>query len=98
MYKEIHPLSHFSIEPLGNRLTIRLDLIKKLVFVQVEPVSYYALVFDNDCANDIYVSVEEGEAINKALLCMSDTSLSHEISALTGAVRDLWQLLRARLH
>ncbi len=49
------------------------------------------------------VSVEEGEAIKKILLSQNEPTpkndrLAEEISHLTAAVRDLWNLLRARMR
>lgn len=49
------------------------------------------------------VSVEEGEAIKKMLLSQNEPTpqndrLAEEVSHLTAAVRDLWNLLRARMR
>ena len=41
---------------------------------------------------------EEGKEISKALLKLNGDALAREVSDLTHAVRDLWQLLRARMH
>ena len=49
------------------------------------------------------VSVEEGEAIKKMLLSQNEPTpqnnrLAEEVSHLTAAIRDLWNLLRARMR
>ena len=49
------------------------------------------------------VSVEEGESIKKILLSQNEPTprndrLAEEVSHLTDAVRDLWNLLRARMR
>lgn len=71
---------------------------------QVRPVKlsdgsgeFTRLVVSNNHTNDIIVSKEEGDEIVRVLL-KKDTSLADEIHSLMTAVRDLWNLLRARMH
>ena len=49
--------------------------------------------------DDILVTTDEADAIKKKLLSsMGKNELAGEVRALTAAVRDLWNLLRARMR
>lgn len=58
---------------------------------------FVRLKISDDYHEDILISVNEGEEIKKKLLSNSN-GLQDEVSRLTVAVRDLTNLLRARLH
>ena len=76
---------------------IRLDLIREMCPHGTGSVQRLS-VSDNH-QDDIIVSGEEAVEIKKALLSDSSSDgLQKEVRALTAAIRDLWQLLRARMH
>ncbi len=77
-----------------HKMTIRLDTIRMVI----ELPDHFKLRMTDTYEDDITVSKEEGEAINKELLKMGGSALASEVSALTAAVRDLWNLLRARMR
>lgn len=84
----------------GPERVIRLETIRMLT---KEPASDGSIVVgrlkvSDDHLEDILVPEEEADRIKKKLLSGSSASLSAEVQALTAAVRDLWQLLRARMH
>jgi hypothetical protein len=55
-------------------------------------------VSDDHC-EDIFVSKQEGEAIRELLLRNSvDGGLAREVDILSKTIRNLYELLRARLH
>lgn len=92
MYKQIHPID----PPSGKNLppqTLRLDTIQN-----VRPVGELTMLNTDIDEYPYYVSDEEGKEISKALLKLNGDALAREVSDLTHAVRDLWQLLRARMH
>ena len=60
-------------------------------------VNLKRLVISDDYLQDILISNEEAEAIKKMLLSQKEP-LADEVSRLTAAVRDLWNLLRARMR
>lgn len=88
----------------GSPIVIRLEDIKRM---ESAPLLHDGLRMTKICISnvhdeyveDIIVSAEEGDAIKKMLLEPAQKdALSQEVHYLTTAVRDLWQLLRARLH
>lgn len=80
-------------------IVIRLDTIKQIR--QEIPFDrscvFTRLVVSDDYHNDIIISTQEGETIKKKLL-QHGNELAKEVNMLTTAVRDLWTLLRNRLH
>lgn len=105
MYKEIHPLTpklksntEGAIEEIEweqgqNPILLRLNTIRE---IRNDDSNLERLVIDN--RQDVFVTTDEAEQIKKALLSDKKDSLSTEVSHLTTAIRDLWNLLRARMH
>ena len=86
-------------KPCDTQL-LRLDIIRRIVAEHVADGSaaLRGLVISDDHTDDIIVSEKEAEAIKKALMKGDDAGLSRNIEYLTTAIRDLWQLLRARMR
>ena len=95
---EKRPLSDFYKE--GDKVTQRLDTIKRVCTEKVpdDSIKLMRLCIGEDHSEDLVVTPEEGEEINNLLLKMNGSPLAKEIPMLTKAIRDLWELLRARLH
>lgn len=83
----------------GVSLTLRLDTIKQLrkETSADSSLSYYRLRVSDDYHDDILVSEEQGEKIKEALLKTKEP-IATELSVLSTAIRNLYELLRARLH
>ena len=85
----------------GESELISLDIIRRIRPMQMtsNDVPFKRLVISEDHHDDIIVSLTEANEIEKELLkCSSLNSLAKEVNTLTIAIRDLWNLLRARLH
>lgn len=83
----------------GVSLTIRLDTIKQLrkETSADSSMSYYRLKVSDDYHDDILVSEEQGEKIKEALLKTKEP-IATELSILSTAIHNMYELLRARLH
>ncbi len=97
MYKEIE------ITIRERDLDKKIKVIKRLEDVrEIRPARYsnYIVTFDDPYGKEeCIVSEQEANEIKKMLLSSNAVeSLTKEIKTLTGTVRDLWTLLRARLH
>jgi len=84
----------------GEPIVIKLEDIKRL---SPSPAgdstnSLTRLKFSDDYHDDILVSAEEGQKIKKMLLNMPENDLTKEIRTLNMTLRNLYDLLRARLH
>ena len=84
----------------GEPIVIKLEDIKRL---SPNPVgngtnSLTRLKFSDDYHDDILVSAEEGQKIKKMLLNMPENDLSKAIRTLNMTLRNLYDILRARLH
>ena len=112
-YLEIHPYyydfanARSTLAPLTSAelykpalpRVIRLDIIRGICSaVTDETLSLARLEVSDAHEDDILVSAEEAESIKKILLKENGNDLAKEISQLTSAVRDLWNLLKARLR
>lgn len=85
----------------GKPQTIRLDIIRRIIEEHVEDgsIALSRLQITDSYQDDILVTTSEAETINKKLLSSwGKNELTDEVRALTAAIRDLWNLLRARLH
>lgn len=112
MYIEVHPVIFDNISWINNRqdkqadhykdgepVILRTDTIRKMNR-QDSPdksITLYRIEISEDYHEDLLVTIEEGEKIKKTLL-KNDASLSKEISTLSTVIRNLYELLRARLH
>lgn len=85
--------------PMDSQV-IRLDAIRRMYpeAVSDDSVKLTRLAMTENPQDDILISAEEAEEIKKKLLKGQDRALENEISHLTAAIRDLWQLLRARMR
>lgn len=97
MHKEIHPFSG----PHGAQVALPPVVIRLEAIDQISPAGPdYHNVFLS--TGDIHrITSQEADEIKAALLSPSGKTkdpLATEISHLTTAMRDLWNLLRARLH
>lgn len=97
MYKEIE------ITTRERDLDKKIKVFKRLEDIrEIRPARYgnHIVTFDEpNGKEECIVSEEEANEIKKMLLSSNAAeSLTKEIKTLTGAVRDLWTLLRARLH
>ena len=85
-----------------DKVTLRLDTIREVRTDGATDAGggkpFSRLVVSNDHHEDIIVTKAEADAIDKLLLNDGGSQLAKEVEHLTAAVRDLWQLLRARLH
>lgn len=84
----------------GLPRVIRLEDIRQIVpqTLTDNTVGFTCLEVSDDYHDNILVSVEEGEQIKNTLLKSSGDTLAKEVQLLTAAVRDLWNLLRARMR
>lgn len=111
-YLEIHPYYYdhakgSTLAPLTSAelykpalpRVIRLDMIRGICSAGTdETLSLSRLQVSDAHEDDILVSAEEAETIKKTLLKDNGDALATEVAHLTVAVRDLWNLLRARMH
>lgn len=83
----------------GVSLTIRLDTIRQLRKETSADgsISYYRLRVSDDYHDDILVSEEQGEKIKAALL-KENEPIAKELNILSTVIRNLNELLRARLR
>ena len=83
----------------GEPLTIRLDTIRQLRKETSADgsMSYYRLRVSDDYHDDILVSKEQGEKI-KATLLKENEPIAKELNILSTVIRNLYELLRARLR
>ena len=107
MYKEIHPLDPYITPDTEEKNIVKLEpiLLKLETIEQIRPVFpisakaktnvYYIEFMQGGCS---VITKEEADEIKSVLLKTNKNSLSTEISSLTSAIRDLWNLLRARLR
>lgn len=94
-----HPVVEF-YKPRPS-IVLRLDTIRQIREEHVPDGSgsFARIVVSDDYHDDIIVRSEEAEQIKTALLKQeSKNETAQELHALTGAVRSLWELLRARLR
>ena len=78
---------------------LRLDTIRRIVPESTDgSINLRRICISEDHLEDIIVTQEEADRIQKTILKGNPDSLSNNIQALTAAVRDLWQLLRARMR
>ena len=90
----------------GDPVVLRLDTIRQIrrqrdydpAIKNDRHCGFSRLVVSDDYLQDIIVRTEEADEITKALVKDSSGNLAKEVSSLTTAVRDLWNLLRARMH
>lgn len=91
----------------GEPVVLRLDTIREISrLLEYNPdaqktvhFGFSRLVLSDDPSRDVfYVKTEEADEITKALMRNSGADLAKEVSSLTHAVRDLWNLLRARMR
>ena len=81
-------------KPNSEPIFLRLDTIS-----QIRSKSSEVKRIILSTGQEVNISSEEAEEIKKALLSgQKKDTLSEEVSHLTAAVRDLWNLLRARMH
>ena len=110
MYRRIHPYygdfssglkshdkEYYHTAP---KQVIRLDTIKRITDVATDgTIALKRLMVSDDRLEDILVSSKEAEEIEDILLAQpSQDGLQEELGRLTGAIRSLWELLRARMH
>ena len=79
---------------------IRIDTIKRIKkeYISDDSIDLKRLVISDDYHDDIIVSAEEAESIKAKLLFPSrQDGLAKQIEGLTVAIRELRDLLRARL-
>lgn len=83
----------------GVSLTIRLDTIRQIKKETTADgsLSYYRLKVSNDYHDDILVSEEQGAKIKETLLKEKEP-IAKELNILSTAIRNLYELLRARLR
>lgn len=103
IYRDIHPEDTATLQQ-GKKtirydviMTVRLDTITRIEHVNG---SEYARLVFND-GTECFVTLDKAKAIREELKAepkRDDDSLAQEVSALTHAVRDLWQLLRQRMR
>ena len=109
MYKEIHPFFcpiDNSLDALSTpaykempSIVIRLDSIRLILPEPgTDSMKMARLRVSDDYLQDIIVLEAEAEEIKKELLSPKKDNVATEISHLTIAIRDLWNLLRARLR
>ena len=90
----------------GEPVVLRLDTIRQIRRQRdYDPATksdrhcgFSRFVVSDDYLQDIIIKTEEADEITKALTKDSGGNLAKEVSCLTAAVRDLWNLLRARMH
>ena len=84
----------------GDTVFLRLDSIRRITTNSIsdETLSLYDLVISDDFHENITVEKDEALAIKKTLLGGKNSGLENEIHTLTLAIRDLWNLLRARMR
>ena len=78
---------------------IKLDIIRQISSSGHE--GYSRISVSDDYTSDIIVKNEEADEIKAILLKQDkskDDSVAQELSHLTMAIRDLWNLLRARMR
>lgn len=94
---ELKAKDYFKPAPV---ILLKLDTIRRIRpnGMSDETLSLYDLVVSDDFHDNVTVNEIEAEEIKKILVKDTGNSLPKEISFLTAAVRDLWTLLRARLH
>jgi hypothetical protein len=94
------PAANFYVP--GDKITLGLDTIKQVRSEGATDADgrkpYSRLIVSDDHHDDIIVTKAEADAIDKDLLNDGGSQLAREVEHLTSAVRDLWQLLRARLR
>lgn len=81
-------------------IIVRLDSIRS-IRVELSTAGtpdLYRIAVSGDRDDDIIVMSAEGEKLKKILLEDHESDLAKAISYLTKAIRDLWELLRARLR
>lgn len=80
---------------------IRLDTIRKLSEENTydKSLKYFRIKISDDCHEDILVPADEGEKLKKRLTATGgQDSLTEAIGVLNTTLRNLYDLLRARLH
>lgn len=84
--------------PSGTRV-INTGCIFQIVKLKTDgTVQLSRIRVSNDYHDDIIIPQKEADEITKKLLAGNDDSLAKEIHTLSVAVRELRDLLRARLH
>lgn len=85
----------------GDTVILKLDLIEQMNPFRAYDGSAEYVTLELTGEKKYTVSVQEGEEIKKLLLKGSGSAnadIARELEALTSAVRDLWNLLRARMR
>lgn len=80
--------------------TIRLDIIRRITDENTgdEEPKLSRIIISEDHTEDIIVRREEADAIKKTLLTKDGVALYKAVDSLTRTIRDLYNLLRARMH
>lgn len=85
------------------KMLLRIDTIRQIREQETydKSLKYYRVVVSDDHTEDILLTMEEGTLIKEKLIELTKNGtdkLSQEIYALTISIRNLHELLRARLH
>lgn len=104
MYKEIHPYYNDTREPdlekcykpCKQPVLIKLENIDEIIPTVNDGLK--CLVIDKSVDNYIVNDAEAAEIREILLKKSPESQLAREVSSLTSAVRDLWSLLRTRMH
>lgn len=82
----------------GQSMLLRLDTIKSITNELPDTDELKRICISDDHTEDIIVSKAEAEEITKALVNQSDDELPEQLNHLCRAIRDLTNLLHARLR
>lgn len=100
MFTEVHTFEYGSDKyvPRDTRV-INTGCILQIVKLKTEEtVQLSRIQMSDDYHDDIIIPQNEADEITKKLLAGNDDGLAKEIHTLSVAVRELRDLLRARLH
>ncbi len=100
MFTEVHTFYYDSDKyvPKDTRV-INTGCISQIVKLKTDgTIQLSRIQMSDDYHDDIIIPQKEADEITKKLLVGNDESLAKEIHTLSVAVRELWNLLRARLH
>ena len=107
MYKELHPYYRdfnppYQILP-ATEITLNLSTIKSIRKDTIAPDPeggfYHFITWTDDYHDNLMISQKEADEVKKTIMRNSpEENLSESVRQLTTAVRDLWNLLRARMH
>ena len=111
MFTEVHTFYYDSSKSLAgtqdkdlyvphkDTTVINTECIRQVIKMKTDgTVQLSRIKMSDDYHDDIIIPQNEADQITKKLLAGNDNDLAKEVHTLSVAVRELWNLLRARLH